>query len=81
MIFEEMGLLSVETAMGEYLLPNTVIFDVRQWWQIFLRNVRPTRPTKRSLSNVASDGETGNKTHRRRGRVSLWAVEVFLAGS
>lgn len=30
MIFEETGLPSVETAMGEYLEPDIVIFDVRQ---------------------------------------------------
>ena len=30
MIFEEAGLPSVETAMGEYLQPDFVIFDVRQ---------------------------------------------------
>jgi len=78
MIFEETGLSSVETAMGEYLQPDTFLSDVRQRRQVSLRNGRSASATKDSLSDVAYDREAADKTHRR---AILTEAKEVLAGS
>ena len=50
MVFEKARLPCEETAMGEYLRPDTAIFDIRQWRQVFLRNVWSTPATKYSAT-------------------------------
>ena len=76
MIFEETGLPSVETAMGEYLQPEIFIFNVRQRRQVLLRNGRSASSTRDTLSNLVYKKETADKTHRR---AALTKVRGVLA--